>query len=69
VFSPTPEPIGTEPTADSLTTKVPYIRALAKKKGGADIIEYIPSKFVKPELAYINAIPSNIKHEDTSTQY
>jgi len=30
----------------------------------SDIIEYIPSKFVKPELAYINAKPNNIKHED-----
>ena len=30
----------------------------------SEIIEYIPSRFVKPELAYINAIPNNIKHED-----
>jgi hypothetical protein len=31
---------------------------------GFAIIEYIPSRFVKPELAYINAIPNNIKHDD-----
>jgi len=30
----------------------------------SEIIEYIPSRFVKPELAYINAIPNSIKHED-----
>lgn len=30
----------------------------------SDIIEYILSKFVNPELAYINAIPSKIKQED-----
>src|ERR1700710_1718854 len=29
----------------------------------SDIIEYIPSRFVKPEFAYINPIPNSIKHE------
>src|SRR6201989_1496048 len=30
----------------------------------SDIIEYIPSKLINPELAYINPIPNNIKQED-----
>ena len=31
----------------------------------SEITEYILSKFVRPELAYISAIPNNIKHEDS----
>ena len=30
----------------------------------SDVIEYIPSMLVTPELEYIIAIPNNIKHED-----
>src|SRR6266849_344860 len=27
-------------------------------------MEYIPSRLINPELAYINPIPNNIKHDD-----
>jgi len=30
----------------------------------SEITEYIPSVLVRPELAYNNAIPNNMKHED-----